>query len=255
MIGDHDIKPLGRPNLTREVVDSIAQLIVKGTWRPGDAIPAEKELAERFGVGRSTIREAIQSLVIIGVVEIRRGEGSYIRDPGAGGSLLSGAFIWGLLLSPRNVHQFTDFRRCIEEECAGMAAARRSPESVEHLYSLLKQMSDNQDDDRASMEADNQFHVTIAKAGGNDVFVRMVETLQSLVRLWFPVTCPDTGTAEATLEEHKAVVDAIAAQDEIGARTAMRRHLTNAGSRLARLLLVASEGGKQIPAVVPIEPR
>src|SRR5689334_25340931 len=114
------IKPKGRPNLTREVVNGIARLIMQRVWSPGDPIPSEKELAARFGVGRSTIREAVQSLVTLGAVEARHGEGSFVREPTS--ELLSSAFLWGLLLSPRTIGDFTEFRICIEATCAGIAA-------------------------------------------------------------------------------------------------------------------------------------
>lgn len=232
------IRPNGRQSLTREVVDAIAKTIVNGIWKPGDVIPTEKELAERFEVGRSTIREAVQSLVIMGVLEIRRGEGTYVREPTA--SLLAGAFLWGLFLGPRTVRDFTAFRICVEVECAGQAARHRTQEQVDSLYNSLEQIKIHQGNKSLVMEHDNQLHVTIAEAAGNPVFTKVVETLQSVVGLWFPVTSPsdDTsmrGTPEKTHNEHLAVIDAIRDQDEELARGMMRRHLSNAGQRLAQL--------------------
>jgi GntR family transcriptional regulator, transcriptional repressor for pyruvate dehydrogenase complex len=228
------IKPIGRPNLTREVVNAIARLIMQRVWRPGDSIPSEKELAARFGVGRSTIREAIQSLVTMGVVAIRPGEGSFIREPTS--ELLSDAFLWGLLLSPRNVGDFTEFRICVETTCAAAAARAHSAAITERLFELLQLMKADQNDDQRFKDHDYRFHVTIAEATGNPIFVKVVGTLQSTVRLWFPITSPLTGSVDDTHAEHRAIVDAIAGGYEKEARDRMRRHLLNAAERLTLLL-------------------
>jgi len=234
------IKPIGRPNLTREVVNAVARLIMERVWRPGDSIPSEKELAARFGVGRSTIREAIQSLVTMGVVAIRPGEGSFIREPTS--ELLSDAFLWGLLLSPRNVGDFTEFRICVESNCAGIAAHARTAALTERLFELLHLMKRDQNDDQRFKDHDYRFHVTIAEATGNPIFVTVVGTLQSTVRLWFPITSPLTGNADDTHAEHRAIAAAVAAGDEAEARDAMRRHLLNAAERLSLLLNRNGEG-------------
>ena len=226
------IKPIGRPNLTREVVNAVAQLIMQRVWGPGDPIPSEKELATRFGVGRSTVREALQSLVTLGVIEIRHGEGSFIRQPTS--ELLSDAFLWGLLLSPRNVGDFTEYRACVETTCAGIAARARTRVIVDRLYELLDLMKTSPRD--RVFENDNRFHITIAEATGNPIFVKVVESLQSTVRLWFPITYSLTGTAEDTLAEHWAIADAIRDQSAAGARKAMRIHLMKASKRLRYLL-------------------
>ena len=230
------IKPIGRANLTREVVNAFTRLIMERAWEPGDAIPTEKELATRFGVGRSTIREALQSLVIMGVLEIRHGEGTFVREPTS--DLLADAFLWGLLLSPRSVGDFTEFRVCVEANCAAKAARSRSQETVDQLYHLLDKMKSTvgHGDEDSVKQYDNRFHIAIAEATGNPIFVNVVTVLQSTVRLWFPITSPLTGTADDTLAEHKAIADAISAQDEEAARVAMRTHLTNAAKRLTLLL-------------------
>ncbi len=226
------IKPIGRPNLTREVVNAMTRLIMRRVWSPGDAIPSEKALAAQFGVGRSTVREALQSLVTLGAVEIRQGEGSFIREPTS--ELLSDAFLWGLLLSPRNVGDFTEFRVSVETTCAGIAARARGQAVVDRLFELLDLMKASPRD--RVVEHDNRFHVTIAEATGNPIFIKVVETLQSTVRLWFPITYSVTGTAEDTLAEHRAIADAIRDQSAAGARKAMRMHLIKASKRLHYLL-------------------
>ena len=129
-----------RATLPQEIVASIADLIMARVWKPGDRIPPEKELAARFHVGRSTIREAVKSLVILGVIEARAGDGSHIR--GGTSDLLSGAFQWGMMLTEQNLGDLVDIRILIEVECAGRAAAARKPDVGATLTQLTGQMSE-----------------------------------------------------------------------------------------------------------------
>ena len=231
------ITRIGRQNLTREVVDSIAKMILNREWRPGDAIPTEMQLAEQFGVGRSTIREALQSLVTLGVVEIRRGEGTFVRQSDA--ENLSGAFHWGLLLSPNNLDEFVQFRRCVEGECAAEAARAPAPDLADELQRLTDRMGEDWRDHDRYMEWDNRFHIGIARATGNQVFVRVVETVQSIVRLWFPATYRLTDTVPATTVEHGAIIAALREGDSEAARRGMENHILTAGERLG---MVVGEG-------------
>src|SRR6202046_5874459 len=114
------IRPVSRPTLPQEIVKALTGLIMKRVRKPRHLIPSEKELAIRFQVGRSTIREAVKSLVVLGVLEARAGEGSFVRE--ATSELLSGAFRWGLLLGERNLDDLVDVRVLVEVECTRRAA-------------------------------------------------------------------------------------------------------------------------------------
>ena len=125
-IESDSIRPLSRATLPQEIVKAITNLIMKRVWKPGDLIPSEKELAIRFQVGRSTIREAVKSLVVLGVLEARAGEGSFVRESTS--ELLSGAFRWGLLLGERNLDDLVDVRVLDHIVVAG----RRTHSFAEH---------------------------------------------------------------------------------------------------------------------------
>jgi len=229
------IKRIGRTTLAREVVNQLAELILKGAWGPGEQIPSEKELATRFGVGRSTIREALQSLVVIGILETRPGGRSYIQEPNS--ELLSGAFHWGLLLSPRNLHDLTEVRIHVEGECAGLAAARRNEQDLVELLDAHHNVIANRADDVRFMEADNLYHKRIAEASKNLIFVNLVATIQSLVRLWYPSVYKIADTKDLTLLEHEKIYDAICSGNVQGAREAMQIHLESAAKRLGQVLV------------------
>lgn len=228
------IRPITRATLPQEIVKALTDLIMKGAWKPGDMIPSEKELALRFQVGRSTIREAVKSLVVLGVLEARAGEGSFIRE--ATSELLSGAFRWGLLLGERNLDDLVDVRVLVEVECARRAADKGGSEIVEQLASSLDDMRASGTDHEAFMDSDTKFHLAIAQAARNPIFENIGSTIQSIVRIWYPKTYYIPETKDLTIEEHQAIADAIADYDASSAAKAMRTHLIRAGARLRRIL-------------------
>jgi GntR family transcriptional repressor for pyruvate dehydrogenase complex len=228
------IRPISRATLPQEIVDAIAEFIMRGIWKPGDMIPSEKELAARFQVGRSTIREAVKSLAVLGVLEARVGEGSYVRETNS--ELLSGAFKWGLLLSERNLGDLVDVRVLVEVECVGRAAQARTPEAAQELLRTLERMRGVQDDERNFMACDNRFHTQIAEMAGNPIFASIAATIQVIVRLWYPATYYVPETKNATIAEHFAIAHAIEQSDVEEARAAMRTHLLQAAGRLERVI-------------------
>lgn len=230
----HYIHSVHRATLPQEIVNSIADLIIRGVWRPGDMIPTEKELAARFEVGRSTVREAVKSLVVLGVLEAKAGEGSYVREPTS--RLLSGAFRWGLLLSERNFDDLVEVRRLIECECARHAAQAPSPRAIAELYATHERMTANETDHQQFMAWDNRFHVLIADMTGNAIFTNIASTIQEIVRVWYPVTYYIEGTKAATVREHLRIAKAIKSADPTAAGAAMAAHLERASGRLKAYL-------------------
>jgi GntR family transcriptional regulator, transcriptional repressor for pyruvate dehydrogenase complex len=228
------IRPLNRATLPQEIVRALTDLIMNRVWKPGDLIPSEKELAVRFQVGRSTIREAVKSLVVLGVLEARAGEGSFVRESTS--ELLSGAFRWGLLLGERNLDDLVDVRVLVEVECTRRAARRHSRELTEELFESIREMQVRRADDNAFKESDTKFHLTISRAAQNPIFENIGSTIQSMCRIWYPKTYYIPETKGRTVAEHTAIADAIAAGKETKAADAMRVHLVNAGNRL-RLVL------------------
>lgn len=237
------LKPLSRATLPQEIVAAITEMIMRGVWRPGDRIPPEKELAARFNVGRSTIREAVKSLVILGVVDARPGDGSFIRA--ARSDLLSGAFQWGMLLTERNLSDLVEARVLIEGECAARAAALGEAGLASSLMRLVDEMRDRRQHPHEFMQLDNRFHAEIAEAARNALYLSLSNTIQGLVSVWYAETFRMGPTKAATIEEHVAIGSAIAAKDERAARDAMRQHILCAAERLQRILREGSRGSNK----------
>jgi DNA-binding FadR family transcriptional regulator len=228
------IRPVSRATLPQEIVKALTDLIMKRVWKPGDLIPSEKELAARFQVGRSTIREAVKSLVVLGVLEARAGEGSFVREPTS--ELLSGGFRWGLLLSEGNLDDFVDVRVLIEVECARRAAGNTTEELASRLDAAIEEMRAEPMDHNAFMESDTRFHLAIAHAARNPIFETVGSTIQSIVRIWYPKTYYIPDTKARTIAEHRAIADSVASGDIDAAGQTMRAHIVAASQRLRTLL-------------------
>ena len=176
----------------------------------------------------------MKSLVVLGVLEARAGEGSFVREPTS--ELLSGGFRWGLLLSEGNLDDFVDVRVLIEVECARRAAANKTDDLVSQLDRTIQEMRAEPMDHSASMDSDSRFHLAIAHAAQNPIFETVGSTIQSIVRIWYPKTYYIPETKGRTIAEHLAIADGVASGDLDAAGTAMRAHIVAAGQRLRTLL-------------------
>lgn len=217
--------------LYRQVADQIRVLIETGELIVGERLPAERELAERFGVSRPTVREALIVLEVEGLIQIRMGSGVYIaRKPAAGPAVLPADDSDG----PFEILQ----ARCIVESAIAEEAARRSsPAGIARLDEILERMERSLNDPARALTADRAFHTAIAGIIGNGALHHFMGLLSDkrmspyFEKLASYFEGPHTW--KLALEEHRVIRDAIAAGDPAAAREAMRRHLTLAQKRFS----------------------
>ena len=216
--------------LFQNVAEQIMEMIQAGEFPPGSRLPGERELAERFGVSRVTIREAEIALQAMGKVRIRTGSGVYVTDSCAEDDLPS-----------VSAFELTEARSLFEAEAAALAAPIISEELLEKLDDLLQMMASETEEDRFANEADREFHMTIASASGNAAITYVIKSLWRLrtevpeVRAMHESICHHDGVAR--MEEHAEIVRALRARDPAAARAAMRRHF----NRLLEVMLNAKE--------------
>ena len=216
--------------LFQSVAQQIADLIDQGAFPPGTRLPGERELAERLGVSRVTIREAEIALQAIGRLEIKTGSGVYVCE---------GKSANGFGLPDTSAFELTEARLLVESEAAALAAHNITPEAIEELDLLIKQMGSGDED--AANEADELFHLTIAEASNNAALVHTIKTFWRMreelpmVKQTYEAVC--VHDAVSRMEEHRAVFEALKARDPAGARAAMREHF----HRLIEAMLDATE--------------
>ncbi|MGP3967502.1 FadR/GntR family transcriptional regulator [Streptomyces sp. 6N223] len=223
-------------SVTDDAIEAIKQMIVDGELRPGDRLPREPDLAERLGLSRNSLREAVRALSLIHVLDVRRGDGTYVTslEP----SLLMDAL--GFMVDfhrDDTVLQILEARRVIEPITAEMAAVRMPAEDIEGLTPLLDSLGDNPTVDQL-VENDLEFHRRIAAGSGNAVLASLVESLSGRTqraRTWRGLT--QEGAVERTLAEHRAILRALAERQPDITRALATMHVAGVEQWLRQALV------------------
>ena len=196
--------------------------ILQEPVEPGRKIPNEYELAERFGVGRSTIREAVKGLVSRGILEVRRGSGTYVTATRLADQDPLG--LSGLQDRYKSALELLDVRLLLEPEIAALAAEYATEGELEELKKLCAETEQLYRDGKDHIPKDIQFHTCIAKCSKNRVVETLVPLIHTAVTTFADLT--QRALLEETIQTHRAIVDAVADRDPVGARCAMTMHLT-----------------------------
>lgn len=225
---------LSRPSRSVEVAQSLLSFLLSGELRPGDRIPGERTLSQTLGVGRSALREALKSLTLLGLLEVKPGDGTYLSSTHS--SLLPRIVEWGILLGEQHITDLVEARQEIEVSLAGLAAQRRTPEDVTALSDALRAMYDSADDREAYADADVDFHLVVAAVSRNTVLAGVLANIRSLLRVWTTRVVTDEAALRDSLALHPPVFEAIRDGDADRARAAMAHHMERATARLRSTL-------------------
>jgi GntR family transcriptional repressor for pyruvate dehydrogenase complex len=221
--------------LTDEAILKIKGMILSGQLKPGDRLPPENQLSEALGLSRSSLREAVKALEIIRVLDVRRGDGTYVTS-------LTPSLLLDAMSFVVDVHQdatvleLFDVRRILEPAAAALATARVTPADVEHLRGLLTQVDGTTSVDDLVVH-DIVFHRYICELSGNAYLTRLLDTLSGSTlraRVWRGLT--QEGSVERTLTEHRAIVDALESGDAGLVSAQVTVHVTGVAAWLRRAL-------------------
>lgn len=198
-----------RAGLVDQVIEQIRHTVTSGEWTVGQRIPNETDLVEQLGVGRNTVREAVRALSHAGILEVRQGDGTYVRAT----SEVSGAL---RRLCGAELREILQVRRALEVEGARLAAANRTPEVVAELRALLRR-TDDCPDTEAFARADAEFHLAVVRASGNRILAELYRGLIETVT----ASVATTRHAPVQMVDHGVLLDRIADGDvEEAGRTA-----------------------------------
>lgn len=216
-------------SLSERIADEIRSLIETGKLHPGDRLPSERELARSFNVSRPALREAVRGLAAIGLIEIRWGQGAFVRATDLDLIL---KHVGPLVLSSDDLASLYAVRRLLEVAAAGWAAERAVEEERAELATLWAEVSANEEEfcqNPARMqEIDRRFHNLIAMHSHNPVLVRLMLGLLDLLAAARQRSFAIAGRARHSLAEHSEIVDAILSRDADAAQAAMLVHLKKA---------------------------
>jgi len=206
-----------------QVAEQIQSLIASGALRPGDRLPNERELAAKFGVGRSSLRDAIRTLEVMGIVESRHGSGTVVRDLSTDSLVVPLASV---LAQKRGlVAELLDVRRMVEPALAARAAANATEEELAHLEDIVRRQTEKVRRGEPSIEEDSEFHYAIALAARNSVVLRVLDVLMDLLRESRARSLQVPGRPERSCAGHRRILRAIKRRDGSAAEAAVRKHL------------------------------
>jgi GntR family transcriptional repressor for pyruvate dehydrogenase complex len=212
--------------LTRQLIN----YLLSGDLHPGQKLPGERALSEALGVGRANLREAIKSLILLGLVEQRQGDGTYLsRNPS---ELLPRVIEWGLMLGTHEIEELIEARQHIEIVLAGLAANNRDDEALQRLRAIAEEMKNAGNDYQRYIDADVEFHLEIARASGNGVLGGVLANIRSLLQVWATRVIMAAQETESSLAMHLPVLEAIEQGDVAKARATMEALMNRASRRL-----------------------
>ncbi|WP_044896059.1 FadR/GntR family transcriptional regulator [Bacillus alveayuensis] len=222
------------------IVDQIKEYFLNGKLKPGDKLPTERELANRFHVSRTSIREALRELEMKGIIEVKQGSGSYIKssDSHILGQELSSTIIKA---EKKLIYEMLELRRVLEVECAFLASQRATSEDLERIREALMMMVQAKHDVELGIQADVNFHIQIVRASHNSIFLQLIETIrehmQDTIRATRRQRLTNPERMQETIDEHKNIYLAIAAGDGDKAKQLMEKHITQIRKELTESML------------------
>ena len=203
------------------ILDEIHRLTMAGILKPGDRLPSESELADSFGVGRSSLREAMRALQLLGIVEVIQGKGTFLRQT----TMLPLATDWARLSRMGLISQVMEARQIIEIAIAQLAAERATEEDIAAMQAAIRRAEEAHGDPMISGEASVEFHLALAEATHNEVLALMYKTVRDLYLETARQTQMTPGSVENRLQDHRQILECVEQQNPELASKLMAEHI------------------------------
>lgn len=210
--------------LYEQIVQQIEDSILKGQLKEGEQLPAERELAQQFGVSRTAVREAVKTLREKGLVEAYAGRGTFVTSKTAHSIRLTLDRMMRSDASEGTVH-LAEVREILEPEIAALAAQRADDDTLSAMRESIGVMDAARQDPERFIEGDLDFHLALAEAAGNPLILSLIDSIVGLLREQRMRTYYTEGGPERGQYHHKRILEAIEHRNLQGAREAMRAHL------------------------------
>ena len=219
------IQSVQRRRLYEDIVQQFHSLIRQGVLQHGARLPSERMLAEQFNVSRSSVREAIRSLELQGLVVSRRGSGTFINTE----AIETVVALLASTLSAGNetMKEIFEVRHLLEPQIAAVAATRAGLDEVQRLADILEDQQQQLEKGESGVDADTAFHFALASATHNSALVKVVSAVEDILRLSRDRSLQEPGRAKRSLVSHRQILEKVKAGDAEGARVAMEYHLTS----------------------------
>lgn len=236
-----DFRPIKTKKIAGEIIEQIKKMISERQIQPGDRLLSERELAEKLQVSRASLREALSALEMSGLIEIRPGEGTFLKKSSVEEKIEPLSLV--LLMEKDSFDELLEVRKILEVSAANLAAERHSDRELKEMESALRQMEKDIAEKAIGEEADLNFHYSIALATHNSLLIRLMNTIADSMHVNLKESreklfaSPDNPVK--LVAEHRAIYQAIKAQDGENAANLMYRHL----DRVQKELSLYIQGG------------
>lgn len=219
------IQSVQRRRLYEDIVQNFHSLIRQGVLQHGARLPSERMLAEQFNVSRSSVREAIRSLELQGLVVSRRGSGTFINTE----AIESVVALLASTLSAGNetMKEIFEVRHLLEPQIAAVAATRAGLDEVQRMADTLEEQQQQLEKGESGVDADTAFHFALASATHNSALVKVVSAVEDILKLSRDRSLQEPGRAKRSLVSHRQILEKVKVGDAEGARVAMEYHLTS----------------------------
>ncbi|MDA1129324.1 MAG: FadR/GntR family transcriptional regulator [Chloroflexi bacterium] len=214
--------------LHESIVQRFHSLIQNGSLEHGAKLPAERVLAEQLKVSRSSVREAIRTLELQGLVVSKPGSGTFINTQSLNAvtTLMTSNLGVGLGAGEAQLRDIFEVRHLLEPQLAALAAQRATPEDVERLSAILEEQQRQIMEGETGVDADTEFHFALATATHNIALVKVVSAVEDVLRQSRDQSLQQPGRPERSMASHHQILEMVRSGDHRGAREAMEHHLT-----------------------------
>jgi GntR family transcriptional regulator, transcriptional repressor for pyruvate dehydrogenase complex len=232
-----DLKPIKTRKIYEEIVEQIRELVSRGDLKPGDRLPSERDLVERLKVSRASIREALSALEMMGLLEVRSGEGTYVRKIRS--ESVVAPLAWMLSMEKGTVLELLEVRKTLEVQAVGLAAERADEVDMKELGEAIEDMRKELKSSALGGEkADHRFHYAVTRAAKNTILIRLMDTISDLMQHVLKESRSKLYEGKYTpallLEEHVGIYEAIKARKVKKARELMLLHLSGVEEEIVK---------------------
>ncbi len=217
------VEPIKSTRIYEEIVRQIKTFVQEGKLKSGDRLPPERDLAESFKVSRTSVREAFRALESMGLIEIRPGEGTFVREISVESLIEPLALV--ILTQREAVGELFEARRLLEPSIAGLAASRATPDEIHEMERILEEQAKEVAAGRTGLTQDAAFHAAIAASARNRAITRLVHALMDLLTQSREESLQIPGRPTRSHQDHLRILGAIRRRDAASAQRAMLDHL------------------------------
>ena len=218
-----------RATIKEQIIVQLRDQIVRGAWPPGTKIPSENELTRRLGVSRVSLREALQNLASLGLLESRQGGGTFVKE--YSGEILFNPLFPMLALDKTDVLNVLEYRRIVEKGTVALVMEKAGTKEIEDLEAAYREMVRQRKDAHAFARADLDFHLTLARATGNPIIIKVNDIIRNILSVSMDKIVLSLGVNDG-LSYHRRILDAIKARDADQAESLMEEHILKTIKRL-----------------------